>query len=157
MYTRTHTHSPRNVSMFLSRKGKVRGRGEVRFWKGRRERSGIQMGCGDTCFSPDAGERKERWYLKVLSFLLLFIYGLVKCKSLRVNVCKHQVKVALILWWAVSRSKIAAHYNTFSFITLKRRLKKRDKMLLKWLCPDANIYIFVDPWEFGHCYNLPVV
>lgn len=50
----------RNVSMFLGRKGKVRGRGEVRFWKGRRERLGIQMGCGDICFFLDVGERKER-------------------------------------------------------------------------------------------------
>lgn len=30
-------------------------------------------------------------------------------------------------------------------------------MLLKLICPDANIYILVGPWDFGHCYNFPIV
>ena len=78
--------------------------------------------------------------------------------------------MALILWWTVSRSKIASQNYTTSFSLLwlciivffknKISLKGdflRDKMLLKWFCLDANIYILVDPWEFDHCYNFLIV
>lgn len=93
---------------------------------------------------------RHRWREgKVISkcaFFSSFLSGVVKCESLRVEFCMRPVKVALILWWAVSRSKIASQNYTTSFsllglciivffknkISLKGDFLKRDKMLLKW-------------------------